>query len=481
MQENSKKQQKYFFDILALVVVSGLVIFPALGQTRHLASREIRHAEIIREMAESGDYLIPKLLGKTYYDKPPVMHAAAALVTRVADKPSMTITRIPSAVAGMLGVLATYGLGLLLLDRRSALIGAIALLGMPGYSLMARHARPDMILCALILFSCLCLGLGMRKQSLLPRTFYFVLAGLFAGVGAVTKGPYGVLVPIFFAVFAPFRNQDFTRPRFGWTGFWLGLLTAIAIWAIPSYLRDGGAYIRGVIFQPDLDVTKEGRGKSFFWYIPYVIILTVPLSLFLPLAIADLRRRGYSALLAIAGAIFIVISCIPKKRQHYLLPLDPFLALGITASIVRHSVTTRMVRQAAWVLIPISVVAMPLYFVAIQPIVQPYKDSQMSFAKEVLGAIEPNSRIYCVTGIDEVLAWVGQRYEGIRKLDHNDPYLDTTLREAEAGSYLVISEQNFMSLLNGKEPVPSELILNRKVGHEKMMLFRLTGKTSEVP
>ena len=124
---------------------------------------------------------------------------------------------------------------------------------------------------------------------------------------------------------------------------------------------------------------------------------------------------------------------------------------------------------------------MPLYFVAIQPIVQPYKDSQMSFAKEVLGAIEPNSRIYCVTGIDEVLAWVGQRYEGIRKLDHNDPYLDTTLREAEAGSYLVISEQNFMSLLNGKEPVPSELILNRKVGHEKMMLFRLTGKTSEVP
>lgn len=46
MQENSKKQQKYFFDILALVVVSGLVIFPALGQERHLASREIRHAEI---------------------------------------------------------------------------------------------------------------------------------------------------------------------------------------------------------------------------------------------------------------------------------------------------------------------------------------------------------------------------------------------------------------------------------------------------
>ena len=155
-----------------LGIVSAFVVFPALGQNRHWASREIRHAEIIREMAESGDYLVPRLLGEIYYDKPPVMHAAAAILTRIVGKPSMKIARMPSAVAGILGVLATYGIGLLLFERRTALLGAIALLGIPGYSIMAREARPDMILCCLLLFSCLCLCLGMKESKRFPRIVY---------------------------------------------------------------------------------------------------------------------------------------------------------------------------------------------------------------------------------------------------------------------------------------------------------------------
>ncbi|MDN3511224.1 MAG: glycosyltransferase family 39 protein [Candidatus Jettenia sp. CY-1] len=129
---------------------------------RHQASHEIRHAEIIREMVESGDYLIPTLIGEAYYDKPSIMHAPAAILTRIVGKPSMTIARTPSAVAGILGILANYGIGRLLLNRRSALFGAIALFGISGYSIMAHEARPDMILCASILFSCLCLSLGME-------------------------------------------------------------------------------------------------------------------------------------------------------------------------------------------------------------------------------------------------------------------------------------------------------------------------------
>jgi len=481
MIKGFRECRTWLFDLLVLTALSAVVIFPALGQTRHLASREIRHAEIIREMAESGDYLIPKLLGKTYYDKPPIMHAPAAFLTRMVGTPSMTISRMPSAVAGIMGVLAVYGIGLLLLDRRSALIGAIALLGMPGYSVVARHARPDTILCASILCSCLCIGLGMRERRHAWQTFYLTFGGLSAGLGVITKGPYGILFPAFFAVFAPFRREDLKQPRFNWASFVLGFLTALAIWAVPAWLRDGGHYLLGVIFQPDLDVSKGGNWKSVFCYVWDGIILTFPYSLFLPLAIRDLRRRGYSAPLAIAGAIFIIISCIPKKRHHYLVPFYPFFALGIAASLVRYYETSRLVRRAAQILIPLSIIAIPLYFVVIQPFVRPYKNSQMFFAEEILRTIEPNSRIYCVTDIDEALAWVGLRYKGICKLDSDDPSIDTILRETESVSYLIISEQNLVSLLKDKEPIPGELIFSRKVGHEKMMLFRLKGKTSEVP
>src|SRR3990172_6673275 len=346
---NFRERRTRFFDFLLLTALSAMVIFPALGQNREWASHEIRHAEIIREMVENGDYLIPRLMGGVYHDKPPVMHAIAAVLTRMVGRPSMMIARIPSAAAGILGVLAVYGIGLLLLDRRSALIAAIALLGMPGYSIVARHARPDMILCASVLCSCLCIGLGMRERRYTWQTFYLIFGGLCAGLGVITKGPYGILVPAFFAIFAPFRQEDLKRPRFNWASFVLGFLTALAIWAVPAYLRDGGHYIRGVIFQPDLDVSMGGSGKSVFYYVLYGIMLTFTYSLFLPLAIRDLRRCGYSA------------------------------PLGIAESLVRYYETSRLVRRAAQILVPLSIIAVPLYFVAVQPFVQPYKNSQMFF------------------------------------------------------------------------------------------------------
>ena len=473
-----KERRPHLLDLLILAAVSAFVIFPALGQNRHWASREIRHAEIIREMAESGDYLVPKLLGKTYYDKPPVMHVAAAVLTRIVGEPSMTLVRMPSAIAGILGILATYGVGLLLLDRKTALIGAFALLGMPGYSLMARQARPDMILCFAVVVSCLFLCMGMRKHKGISRSLFFIIAGLLAGLGIVTKGPFGVLFPIFFAVLVPFRRQDLKRPRIGWIFFTFGVLAAMSVWAIPAYLRDHGEYLRRVIFQPDLDVSKGGNGGPFY-YVWMVLLLALPLSLYLPVAMVDLRRRGYSAMLAVAGSIFIVISCIPQKRRHYLLPLYPFLALEIAASIVRHSKTSKLVRRSAWALIPFSVVAIPLYFAIIQPIIQPSEDPEMLFAKEVLGVVEPDARIYCAKG-EEEMAWVGRQQKRIYKLPI-DSSASKVLRQAEPQSYLIIDEHGLTALLKITEPLPIELILARKTGREKSMLFRVKEHSFDAP
>jgi hypothetical protein len=40
----------------------------------------------------------------------------------------------------------------------------------------------------------------------------------------------------------------------------------------------------------------------------------------------------------------------------------PFLALAIGASIVHRIEMSRLVRQAAWTLVPLSIAAFPLYF-----------------------------------------------------------------------------------------------------------------------
>ena len=61
-------------------------------------------------------------------------------------------------------------------------------------------------------------------------------------------------------------------------------------------------------------------------------------------------------------AFSIISSCLCLglgMREQGRIPRTIYFALGIAASIVRHGETSRMVRRAARVLIPLSVVAIP--------------------------------------------------------------------------------------------------------------------------
>src|ERR1035437_9537737 len=153
------------------------------------------------------------------------------------------------------------------------------------------------------------------------------------------------------------RRAEFKRPRVGWLVFIVGLLATAAIWAVPAYLRDHGLYLHQVIFQRDLNLAEAVQKKPFYLYFGVGFLLSLPLSIFLPAALLDCRRHGYSSFLAMAAAILLVFSCVPKKRDHYLLPMYPFLALGIATAIVRRSETSLLVRRVTWTLVPLSLAA----------------------------------------------------------------------------------------------------------------------------
>ena len=459
-------------DWVLLSVLAALAIFPGLGQNRDYISHEILHAEIVREMAERGDFVETKLLGQRFPDKPPVLHAPAALLMRWVGQPSILLVRLPVALVGMLGILAAYEVGRVLLDRRAALVGAIVLLAIPGYGLLAREALPDMFLCTGMTFSCLWLLLGMRAPRPVDRTLYFIMAGAASGVAILAKGPFGLVFPIFFTVFSAFGHTDLKRPRLGWIAFAVGMLAAMAIWAVPAYFLDHGAYLREVVFQPDLHWTTKDKPKPFLLYFYVGFLWALPLSLFLPLAILDWRRHAYSPFLAVAVAILLTLSFVPKKRDHYVLPVFPFLALGVGATIVRHSATNRLVRWTAWTLAPVSLAALPLYFVAIQPHMLPKEDPETNFAKEVLSVVGTNGPLYCVSAHPEVLAWVARRYDGFIDVPEKDARVAEQLRHASPGAYLLTRRRSLNALLRATGPLPLEPVLERRVNKETLVLFR---------
>jgi len=470
-------------DWLLLTVLSAIVIFPGLNQTRKCKTHEILQAEIAREMAARHDYVETTIMGKRLPDKPPAMHTPVALLMNLTGHHSMWMARFPSAMWGLLAVLATYGIGLSLLDRRSALLGAIMMLGVPGYNLIARAALPDMTLCGGIAFSCLALAAGMRSANARNRTLCFAVAGIVSGIGVLAKGPYGFLFPVCFAVLAPIRREGWKRPRWGWLVFALGIVLTFSVWAVPAYFRDSGVYLRQVIFQPDLGVKamETLEDKPFYVYYIAALFSSLPLTIFVPMAIRDIRRHGFSPLLAMAAVVLICFTIVPKKRDHYLLPMYPFLSLAIAASILRHTDTSRLVRLSAKILIPVFLVGFPLYFACIQPLILKQEDPEIRLAKKVVEFVKPGDSIYLVQMQGEALAWVGGRYDGIFQVTLKDPDSIDELRHAPTGAYVFVNSQRLDVLLKATGPLNMTKIFDQdassmiwgRVAKQPWTLYRL--------
>jgi 4-amino-4-deoxy-L-arabinose transferase-like glycosyltransferase len=464
-------------DLLLLLAIGGTVLFSFLGQNRNWASREIRHAEIMREMAESGDYLIPRLLGEVYYDKPPVMHFLGASLMGASDAPNLFHARFPSALAALISMLAVYGLGRMLGGRQVGIWAALVLLGMPGFWIMARVARPDLTLVALILVSCLFLGWAMRLPRGTGKAGWLIASGMAAALAVITKGPYGILVPLLFLGFAPRQNPQLVRPGWRFLWFGLGLMLMLAAWAGPVYLRDGGEYLRGVLYQEDLS-TGGGSGhfEPFYWYLGSGFLQTLPVILFLPLAIRQWRRdRQFPAALVIAAVILLVISCVPGKRRHYLLPLLPFLALGLATGIVAFAQHHQALRRLALITIIGSLAAGPLYYGPILHWLRPQGDSEWAFISEVAGALPPTATVVCFGSMGEYLAWVRRDHRRIIEA-RNLAEAEAALSAGDSDRYLIASKADWLTLENDPELGELHPVLEMDIDRKGKWLLAHRGR-----
>jgi 4-amino-4-deoxy-L-arabinose transferase-like glycosyltransferase len=326
-----------------------------------------------------------------------------------------------------MGVLATYGLGLLLMSRAVALLGALALLSIPNYFNMAREARPDAFLVAAILLSCLFLTLAVRSQVLIRKSGLFFVAGIFTGIGLVTKGPYGILFPLFFLFLAGLRKASWKSLGWPFGTYVIGALAASLAWAIPAYLQDHGIYLHRVLTQKALMTGVSGHYRPFYWYLGALAFTSLPLSLFVPLGIKKWREDGFSPMLAVALSILVVISFVPGKRNHYLLPMLPFFALGLADAIVRYAPAMPWVKRSAQILIPFAIVGLFSYFTIFLPLASPEGDIEYRLGKHASEILSPTDVLVCGRSIDEELAWVLGGIERVRSVENPKAAADMLL------------------------------------------------------
>jgi 4-amino-4-deoxy-L-arabinose transferase-like glycosyltransferase len=480
-QEGSKRAPKPFFrDALLIAVVGAVTLLPFLGQTHAVSSHEIRHAEISREMAESGNFLIPTLLGRPYRDKPPVLSAAIALLFHWNGGPSVALARLPSAVAGIAGAIILYFLGRTLADRRTALLAALGLLGVQGYQDMARTARPDMIFSLAILAAALASIHALGRPRDRRPEIGFGIAGAACSVASLLKGPLAWGFCVTFPYLAWLCTTGaFRRPTTrDWLVFAVGFAAAAAIWVLPVLLLDRGAYLVSFLTQPDLTTWHlRDTFRRIHWPWMYGFVGLLPLSLLMPVVVVDARRRGLSAPLAIALAMLVVLSLIPKKRMHYQLPVYPFLALAVTEALGR-STKRRSLERLAGLLVALSLAAGPLYDGFLLPRIRPGEDPDIVAARKILAQALPGEPVVAVGQFAETIAFVGRRNDVLEEAT-GEGIVDA-LRSVETSALIVVSrsEEAVLDAVRARFPLTE---IERAEAHHRTWLVYRTREAAPPP
>src|SRR5512139_2075494 len=182
-------------DVFFLVGFALLLMATGLGLRDPWPADEPRFALVAQDMLRSGDWLIPRVGGDLYGDKPPFFFWL--LASAMALTGSMRIGfLLPSLLAGIGATLLVYDLLRRARGREVALCGAFVLLLTFQFTWQMRQAQIDGVLCFLTTLSLY----GLLRHALLgPAPGWFIAGWAVAGLGVITKGvgflPLLALIP----------------------------------------------------------------------------------------------------------------------------------------------------------------------------------------------------------------------------------------------------------------------------------------------
>jgi 4-amino-4-deoxy-L-arabinose transferase-like glycosyltransferase len=329
-------------DLCWLVGLGVIVIGVGLDFRDPWPADEPRFALIARDMLRTGDWLVPRVGGDLYPDKPPFYFWLMTLAIGATGSVRAGFL-VPSLCAGVGTVLLVYDLVRRIHGREAAFAGALLLLCTFQFVWQARQAQIDATLCLLTT-----LGLyGLSRYLLADGTLRWWLAGWgAAGLGIITKGvgflPLLALLP--WAWLArrawPVRRSP---PPLVWVAGVGALLAAIAIWFVPMWLATSAsdallAYRNEILFHQTVTRYAEAwhhHEPAWYYVVQVIPPLWLPAIALLPWAWPRWRSRlrDRDALTAIAlswaALVLVFFTASSGKRGVYILPALPAFTMAL--------------------------------------------------------------------------------------------------------------------------------------------------------
>ena len=239
--------------LLAWLFIVASALVANLGSTPLYDADEGRNAEVGREMAATNDYVMPRIDGMPYLDKPIVYFAAEAAAMEILG-PTEFAARLPAVLFTLATAFVVWWFAKRVWgDEESALVAAIAFLSMPLVLAFARTVIFDSALTFFMVVAIVAFYFAVERQApspvdpALPRQARTAVAPLIAwaaiGFGVITKGPVAIAVPLLIAIPFAIKQKRF-RSLFSWWGL-VAFVAIIApwVWAVSQVVPDFLHYV----------------------------------------------------------------------------------------------------------------------------------------------------------------------------------------------------------------------------------------------
>ncbi len=314
--------------LLIWIAVVALALLANLGSTPLYDADEGRNGEVGREMAETNDYVMPRIDGMPYLDKPVVYFAAEALAMEVLG-PTELAARLPAYLFTLATAAVLFWFARRVWDFEAACVAVIAFLSMPLVLAFSRTVIFDSALSFFVVVAIVAFYEAIGRDT---ATSASAIAWAAIGFGVITKGPVAILLPLIIAIPFAIKEKRF-RALWSWWGL-AAFVVIVAPWVygvtrvVPDFLH----YVIVTETAQRLATKALKRTGPPWYFIPYLIGGALPWAI---AAIAGIKSRWTERDRATLYAFlwiaipFLFFSISQSKRPQYILPVMPAVALLI--------------------------------------------------------------------------------------------------------------------------------------------------------
>lgn len=317
-----------------LYLVAAILFFTCLG-SRELWTQEHRWADIVYGMFFRHDFLHPYLGTARYYDKPLLSYWLVVAASKWLGGLSAFTLRLPSALAGLLGLWSVVRLGTLIKNRSVGLLAGWMFITTYYIVFWARVSSADMLNLGGSFFA-IAWYLSHRDR---PRFTDYLVFFLTLALTSLCKGLGGAIVPLIAVLVDVVLRGEWRKHCQG--SLVLAALPALVVYLLPFWASShfGGeqygqsglylVYRENILryFQP---FDHEGPFYTYFVFLP---IYLLPWTVFFIPALLTLPSRLRQAALPERWlnwtflAVFLFFTLSGSRRSYYVLPIVPFAIL----------------------------------------------------------------------------------------------------------------------------------------------------------